>query len=276
MSVPERVTLDLARRVIDAMIAFSMDNGLMPGSYAVTDAGGHVVAFERRDLAPPATADIAIDKAWTAATMRASGRLLEVITRGQGWRLNVKYGGRLTVIPGTIPIIAGSRIIGGIGHSGDSAENDLRIAQAGLAAVYREDPPKPRSIDPQLAAARSLAERVLEEASRVHYEPLAVAVTDEWGGLVLIYRQDDAPPGLVELARSKAWTASVFKMPSERARNLCPGLEPSACRLGWNDRFLPLPGGIHLEWEGHALGLGIAGLNPEEDGRLARLLTASH
>lgn len=266
---PRRLTLDVARAIIDAMIAYAIDNRMLPGSYAVADAGGHVVAFERRDGAPIATADIAIDKAWTAATMKASGRILEVISRGQGWRLNVKYGGRLTVIPGTIPIIAGNEVIGGIGHSGESAENDLLIAQAGLAALYREDPPKPRRLEPLLESARILAVRAMEEASRRGYGPIAVAITDEWGGLLLLYRQDGAPYGYLELARSKAWTSAAFKRASEEASELCGDLNPGACRLGWNERFLPLPGGAYLEAGGFRGALGVAGPNPRIDREIA-------
>jgi uncharacterized protein GlcG (DUF336 family) len=267
---PRRLTLDVARTIIDAMIAYAVDNKMLPGSYAVADAGGHVVAFERRDEAPIATADIAIDKAWTAATMKASGRILEVITRGQGWRLNVKYGGRLTIIPGTVPIIAHGRIIGGIGHSGESAENDLKIAQAGLAALYREDPPKPRSLDEGLATARRLAEEAMKVAAAKEGGPIAVAVTDEWGGLMLLYRQDGAPFGLLELARAKAWTAAAFKAASEDALKLCGESPAELCRLGWNERFLPLPGGFYVEGDGFRGALGVASLKPEGDAVIAR------
>ncbi len=267
--IPGRLTLALARSIVDAMIRFAQDNMLAPGSYAVADEGGYPLAFERRDGAPPATSDIALEKAWTAATMKASGRLLEVITRGQGWRLNVKYGGRLTVIPGTIPIIAGGKVIGGIGHSGESAENDLRIAQAGLAALYREDPPKPERLDPTLSLARRVAEQLIEAG-----KPVAVAVVDEWGWPIVMYRADNAAPGLVEIARSKAWTAAAFRTPSEEASKYCRSSAGEAreceCTRGLNERYLPLPGGIPFTTaEDTTLAVGVAGLTPEEDKALA-------
>ena len=101
----------------------------------MVDEGGHLIAVEKRDGAPSATVDIAIDKAWTAATMKASGRILDVVTKGEGWRLMIKHKGRITIIPGTIPIIEGDKVIGGIGHSGGSAEQDLKVAQAGWSSI---------------------------------------------------------------------------------------------------------------------------------------------
>ena len=53
--VPNEISLEIARKIINEMIKFANDNKLLPGSYAVVDAGGHVVAFERRDMGLPAT-----------------------------------------------------------------------------------------------------------------------------------------------------------------------------------------------------------------------------
>lgn len=89
----DKVRLEDAIKIIRKMIRFSEMNNILPGSFAVVDEGGHLIALETRDGRLAATVDIAIDKAWTAATMKTSGRMLEVITRGQGWRLNVKHKG---------------------------------------------------------------------------------------------------------------------------------------------------------------------------------------
>ncbi len=262
---PERVTLDVALRIVNSMIRFAKRNMMPPGSYAVADAGGHVVAFERRDPAPPATADIAIDKAWTAATMRVSGRMLEVITRGQGWRLNVKHKGRLTVIPGTVPIVAHGRVVGGIGHSGGSAEDDLKIAQEGLAAFYREEPVPVEPVEPDLTLARRIAEKAMEAVRELKLPPVSIAVVDAYGELILLYRMDGAPYGTLELARNKAWTAAAFKTDSEKARRFCDG---PWCNVNWNERFLPIPGGVYLE-HGEGYAIGVAGADPETDKKIA-------
>ncbi len=264
--VPERVSLDVALKIINAMIKFAKDNAMLPGSYAVVDEGGHVVAFERRDNAPAATADIAIDKAWTAATMKASGRILEVITRGQGWRLNVKHKGRLTIIPGAIPIIAHGRIIGGVGHSGGSAEDDLKIAQAGWAAIFREEDFNV-DVEEKLSLARRIANEVISIVRKESLKPVSVSVVDEWGNLILLYRMDNAPFGTLELARDKAWTAAAFRIPSEKVSIYYNG---SPLSINWNERLTPVPGGMPLVYDGKFVGgLGISGNTPTEDRRIA-------
>jgi uncharacterized protein GlcG (DUF336 family) len=260
--VPDKVTLDVALKIINAMIKFAKDNEMLPGSYAVVDEGGHVVAFERRDEAPAATADIAIDKAWTAATMKASGRILEVITRGQGWRLNVKHKGRLTVIPGAIPIIAHARILGGVGHSGGSAEDDLKIAQAGWAAIFREENFEVE-VEEKLSRARNLAKQVMSLVKERGLKPVSIAVVDEWGELLLLYRMDGAPYGTLELARDKAWTAAAFRTFSERALDFYKG---RPVPTNWNERLTPVPGGVAFSHNGSFAGaLGVSGNDPEID-----------
>ncbi|MCE4605965.1 MAG: heme-binding protein [Desulfurococcales archaeon] len=260
--VPERITLDTALKIINAMIRFAKDNQVFPGSYAVVDEGGHVVAFERRDIAPVSTADIAIDKAWTAATMKASGRMLEVITRGEAWRLNVKHKGRLTIIPGAIPIIAHGRIIGGIGHSGGSAEEDLKISQAGWTAIFREEDFK-EEVEEKLSKARLIARTVMNIVEERNLKPVSIAVLDEWGGLLLLYRMDGAPYGTLELARDKAWTAAAFRNFSEDAAKFYSNHVNNA---NWNERVTLVPGGVPFSTEETFRGaIGISGNEPEID-----------
>ncbi|MCE4623163.1 MAG: heme-binding protein [Caldisphaeraceae archaeon] len=265
-ALSRKVDLNMAVKIINAMIMYANDNGLLPGSYAVVDEGGHVVAFERRDEAPAATADIAIDKAWTAATMKASGRILEIISKGQGWRLNVKHKGRLTIIPGAVPIIANARVIGGVGHSGGSAEDDLKIAQAGWTAIFREENFN-AEVEERLSLARKIAKEVIEEVDNRKLKPVTLAVVDEWGHPTLIYRIDGAPFGTLELARDKAWTAVAFKTLSENVSSLYSNMISAT---NWNERLTPIPGGVPFMYNNKFVGaIGIAGNMPEEDKNLA-------
>ncbi len=275
MSMKDLCKLDLKTsiKIVRKMIRFSEMNHILPGSFAVVDEGGHLIVFESRDGRLTATVDIAIDKAWTAATMKASGRILEVITRGQGWRLNVKHKGRLTIIPGTVPIICERRVIGGIGHSGGSAEEDLLIAQAGLAALYdgEEAPPLYDGREVKgfgIEFARMIASKAIEYILDRGYPHASIAVVDRWGELIALYRMDEAPPGTLELARDKAWTSAVFRVYSEDVVKYgCPklpdyGLKP----VNWNERLTPIPGGVPIKMGGEVVGgLGIASISPDID-----------
>ncbi|GAB6944488.1 GlcG/HbpS family heme-binding protein [Vulcanisaeta sp. JCM 14467] len=264
MRAPMHLTLDIARKMIDAMIRYAQDNRVMPGSFAVVDEGGHVIAAERRDDGLPATFDIAIDKAWTAATMKTSARVLEVITRGQGWRLNVKYNGRLTIIPGSVPVVSGNRVIGGIGHSGGSAEEDEAIAQAGLSAFYREDHIDFTGED-MLRSLRKVADAVINHVTGNKLRPVAITIVDEWGWPVLIYRMDGAPYGYIEVSRDKAWTAAAFKIPTDSVADKV-GVNYG---VGWNERLVTTAGGIPFNLRGSIFAIGIAGNSPQEDKEIA-------
>nr|WP_013336513.1 heme-binding protein [Vulcanisaeta distributa]ADN50788.1 protein of unknown function DUF336 [Vulcanisaeta distributa DSM 14429] len=264
MSVPRFLTLDIAKKMINAMIRYAQDNKVPPGSFAVVDEGGHVIAVERRDNGPPATFDIAIDKAWTAATMKTSARVLEVITRGQGWRLNVKYGGRLTIIPGSVPVVSGNRVIGGIGHSGGSAEEDEAIAQAGLSAFYREDHIDFAGED-RLRSLRRVADAVINYVIEKKLRPVVITIADEWGWPVLIYRMDGTPYGYIEVSRDRAWTAVAFRVPSDSIVNEV-GIEYG---IGWNERLTVTAGGIPFKLQGSLFAIGVAGNKPQDDKEIA-------
>ncbi|MDP8003461.1 MAG: heme-binding protein, partial [Caldisphaera sp.] len=217
MSIPNGLSLGLARKVIKAMIRFSIDNEMLPGSYAVTDSGGHVVAMERRDVALPATVDLAIDKAWTASVMKLSAKVLDqVIARGQYGRLNVKYHGKMTLIYGAIPLIINGEVVGGIGHSGESVDGDEKIAQAGFAGAYREEEFDTK-VEKGLEIARNIAEKAISYVNNNKFNPVAITINDKDGWPILIYKMDNTPFGFVEISRSRAWTASAFKVDSHDA-----------------------------------------------------------
>ncbi|MGB9815621.1 MAG: GlcG/HbpS family heme-binding protein [Thermoplasmata archaeon] len=263
--VPNEISLEIARKIINGMIKFANDNKLLPGSYAVVDAGGHVVAFERRDMGLPATGDIAIDKAWTAATMMSSGKMLEVITMGQGWRLNVKHKGRLTIIPGTIPLISHNKVIGGVGHSGGSADDDEKISQAGMSAMYREDKIEVE-VEEALTISRNIALESIKYVENKKLKPVVVSTVDKYGWINLIYRMDGANYGLLEIARDRAWTAAAFGIPSDKVLDIIG----DDAKINWNERLNTSAGGIPYILKNKISGaIGIAGNTPSEDKKIA-------
>lgn len=104
---------------------------------AIVDAGGNLAAFVRMPGAFLASIDIAIDKAWTASSFGMAtgdfGRMLE------GDAPMVRDGllrrPRITAFPGGQPVRRNGRLLGGIGVSGASAEQDDAISRAGLDAL---------------------------------------------------------------------------------------------------------------------------------------------
>jgi uncharacterized protein GlcG (DUF336 family) len=104
---------------------------------AVVDAGGNLSAFLRMPGAFQASIDIAIDKAWTANSFgMASGDFAQML---EGEAPMVRDGllrrPRVAAFPGGHPLRRDGQMIGGIGVSGASAEQDDAIALAGLKAL---------------------------------------------------------------------------------------------------------------------------------------------
>lgn len=129
------VTLADAQRVIDAAIkkANALD---LKMNIAVVDAGANLKAFARMDGAFLGSADIAMKKAKTARMFDAPTGALGQLTQPGGplYGLEETNGGLVTFAGGLPLKNAAGQVIGAIGVSGSSVENDLAVAEAGAAA----------------------------------------------------------------------------------------------------------------------------------------------
>jgi uncharacterized protein GlcG (DUF336 family) len=130
------VTLDDARRIIAAAQKKARDIG-QPMNVAVCDAGGNLLAFERMEGAWLGSIDISINKAWTSRAFDiATGDLAKHSqSGGQFFGIHVSNGGRVMIFAGGVPLKKGGKVIGAIGVSGGSGEQDQAVADAGAAAL---------------------------------------------------------------------------------------------------------------------------------------------
>lgn len=126
-----KLTHEGAARVLRAALARAEETGA-PQCIAVTDDGGHLLAFARMDGAKVLSIDSAIAKARTAASSRVpTGGLPEDLER----RLAAATGGKLTNLQGGLPIVVKGHVVGGIGVGSGTGEQDVDVARAGLAAL---------------------------------------------------------------------------------------------------------------------------------------------
>lgn len=114
----------------------------VPENIAVVDDGGHLLAFVRMDGARPASADTAITKAVSAATMRReTGPVFKGASQEDAsFNLAIEHaaaasGGKLTILYGGIPIVLDGQVIGAVGVGGGSEEQDVSVGKAGAAAL---------------------------------------------------------------------------------------------------------------------------------------------
>ncbi|MEJ7661348.1 MAG: heme-binding protein [Hymenobacter sp.] len=130
------ITLQQAQQAIEAAHQKARELNLKM-NIAVVDAGANLTAFARMDGAWLGSVDIAIKKAKTARYFdMPTGELGKLSQPGGSlYQIEVSNGGLIT-FPGGLPIKDGSgTVIGAIGVSGDSVENDHTVAEAGRQAV---------------------------------------------------------------------------------------------------------------------------------------------
>jgi len=103
---------------------------------AVVDAGGNLKAFARMDGAWLGSIDIAIKKARTARYFDMNTGAIGQLSQPGGPLYCIEHSnGGLITFPGGVPIKSGDDVIGAIGVSGSTVENDHTVAEAGATAV---------------------------------------------------------------------------------------------------------------------------------------------
>ena len=130
------ITLSQAQAVVEAAHGSARSLGLAM-DIAVVDAGANLKAFIRMDGAWLGSIDIAIRKARTARFFDMNSGDIGALSQPGGPLYNIEHSnGGLISFPGGIPLKDGAgTIIGAIGVSGSTVENDHTVAQAGAAAV---------------------------------------------------------------------------------------------------------------------------------------------
>lgn len=133
-STPYKNQATITLAAANALIQNALNAGEAQGlalSVAVTDASGHLQAFGRDNLAAFLTIDISQDKAWTACSFGQSTHVWNQLVQDPHMA-PIAGRARLVAVGGGIPIIADGQVIGGLGVSGGTHEQDRRIAEQAL------------------------------------------------------------------------------------------------------------------------------------------------
>ena len=228
---------------------------------AVVERSGELVGLRRTPGAQVASSRVAVDKARTAATfIRPSRELEQQVSSGRLGALAL-HGAR--ALTGGIPLKVGDEVVGAIGTSGETPDEDEAVSLAGAAAEFST------STVPVLTAtdARRAAETVASECARCSVSPVC-AVVDAGGELMYIWRPDKAQVASVGVATDKARTAAIYRRPSKDFEDQASGGCASALHLA---RAVPLQGGIPIVREDQVIGaVGVSGASSaNEDQGLA-------
>lgn len=129
------ITLEQAQAAVEAAKQKAQELNLKM-NIAIVDAGANLTAFVRMDGAWLGSLDISIRKAKTARYFDMPTGELGKLSQPGGSLFNIEHSnGGLITFPGGLPILNGSDVIGAIGVSGSSVENDHTVAQAGVDAL---------------------------------------------------------------------------------------------------------------------------------------------
>ncbi len=133
------ISLRKARTIIRKTLEKGRDMGLKPLSVVVLDAGGHVIAFEREDKAAPGRFAVAHGKAYGCVMLGMTGSAQMQRAEDQAYFMNAingLYGGQVVPVPGGILVRdSKGRLIGAVGVTGDSSDNDATAGAAGIEAA---------------------------------------------------------------------------------------------------------------------------------------------
>jgi uncharacterized protein GlcG (DUF336 family) len=132
----DTVTLEDAKRMLSAAEAKASSFGI-PYNIAVVDAGGNLVAFVRQDGALIGSIDLAIDKAVTARLFdKATSDVAKLAQPGQPlYGIQESNAGKVVIFGGGVPIRSGGSIVGAVGASAGTVEQDVEVVEAAIAAL---------------------------------------------------------------------------------------------------------------------------------------------
>jgi uncharacterized protein GlcG (DUF336 family) len=133
-----QLTLAQANKIIESALAASRQRGHRPMAVVVLDQSGHVRAVQREDGASMFRVDVATGKAWAAVGMGVASRTLHERARENPTffgALPATAQGKFLAQPGAVLIKIGGEIVGAVGASGGTGDEDEAICMAGVEAA---------------------------------------------------------------------------------------------------------------------------------------------
>ena len=133
----KRLDVDEAQILIEGAAAKAREIGI-PMCVAVSDESGHLIKFERMNGGKISSISIAIDKAATGAIARNGTHVYNqlCVPGSPTFGIHITNGGHFSIIGGGLPVLVDSEIVGGVGVSSGTAEQDRICAEAAIQHFY--------------------------------------------------------------------------------------------------------------------------------------------
>ncbi len=252
------------RRIIDdegadAVMAAAEELARTQGSrvvIAVVDPSGELIQLRRTPGAQIASSRVAIDKARTAAIFVRPSRVMEEqVTNG---RLGALALHGVSALTGGIPLVVDGEVVGAVGTSGETPDEDEAVSLAGAQAQFSTTEVPALTYE----GARKVAEAAGAVAEERGVAPV-VAVVDAGGDLIYLLRPDAAQVASANVSVDKARTAAIYRRPSKDFEDQASNGRPSALHLA---RAVPLQGGMPILADGQVVGgIGVSGASSADE-----------
>ena len=131
LATKRALTLEVAKELSAAAEAEAVKNNWNV-VIVVVDDGGHLVYLQRIDGTQTGSIDVAIGKARTAAAFKRPTKVFDDLAKT---RPSIMSLGDATLLEGGVPIMAGGQLVGAVGVSGVTSQQDAQVAEAGIAAL---------------------------------------------------------------------------------------------------------------------------------------------
>ena len=138
MRTVQKLTLDDARCIMEGAEAKACEIGV-DMDIAIADDNGSLLMFHRMDNGRITSIDVAISKAFTAAAARRSTRAYGEVSGpgGPAFGIHASNQGRFMIMAGGLPLFVNEEIVGGVGCSSGTPDQDEVVAQAGIDAFLK-------------------------------------------------------------------------------------------------------------------------------------------
>jgi uncharacterized protein GlcG (DUF336 family) len=130
------ITLEQAKKVLAGAEAEAKKNSWNV-VISIVDTGGQLVAMQRLDNTQFGSIDVARDKAYSAVAFRRPTKAFQDAVAQGGENLRILKIGAASPLEGGIPIVLDGKIIGAVGVSGVTSQQDAQIARAGIEALAK-------------------------------------------------------------------------------------------------------------------------------------------
>ena len=131
----DRLPLEVAEKIIAAVLARARSDGKRAVSVAVTDEQGDLIAFARMDGVPVRSVQIAMNKAYTAARVGRDTIVFRKKAEKEGNQIAWFGDPRLTGLMGGVTLESDGKVMGGIGVSGRAVEDDHELGEVGRSVI---------------------------------------------------------------------------------------------------------------------------------------------